>query len=281
MGQAYAGMGVAVGDVENRGFLDLYVTHLPHETNTLWRQETRGHFRDVTPDWGLSNTRWRGTGFGTLMGDFDNDGWLDIAVVNGRISRETSPRKKPGLAAHWEPYGERNQLLASAAGKKFRDISWNNPAFCGYYTVARGLACGDLKGDGGLDLLVNAIGEKARLFKNIVPNRGHWVEVRAFDPLLNRDAIGAEIVVRSGSVRRLRVIGSGDSYLSASPLQAHFGLGSVDRVDEYEIKWPDGTGERFAGGGVDKRIELRKGTGIGARDMGQGARGEQKKDEKP
>jgi hypothetical protein len=261
MGQTYAGMGVALGDVENRGLLDLYVTHLPHETNTLWRQEPRGRFRDVTPDWGLSNTHWRGTGFGTLMGDFDNDGWLDIAAVNGRISRETSARKKPGLTAHWEPYGERNQLLANAQGKKFRDISWNNPAFCGYYTVARGLACGDLRGDGSLGLLVNAIGEKARLFKNVVPNRGHWVEIRAFDPALNRDAIGAEIVARTGSVRRMRVIGSGDSYLSASPLQAHFGLGSADKVDEYDVTWPDGIKERFSGGGVDRRTELRKGTG--------------------
>jgi hypothetical protein len=261
MGQTYAGMGVALGDVENRGLLDLYVTHLPHETNTLWRQEPRGRFRDVTSDWGLSSTHWRGTGFGTLMGDFDNDGWLDIAVVNGRISRETSARKKPGLTAHWEPYGERNQLLANSQGKKFRDISWNNPAFCSYYTVARGLACGDLRGDGSLALLVNAIGEKARLFKNVVPNRGHWVEIRAFDPLLNRDAIGAEIVARTGSVRRMRVIGSGDSYLSASPLLAHFGLGSVDKIDEYEVAWPDGIKERFSGGDVDKRIELRKGAG--------------------
>jgi hypothetical protein len=261
MGQAFAGMGVAVGDVENKGLLDLYVTHLPNETNTLWKQGPRGRFRDATPEWGLSNTRWRGTGFGTLMGDFDNDGWLDIAAVNGRISRETSTRNKPGLAAHWRPYGERNQLLANKEGKKFQDVSWNNPSFCGYHTVARGLACGDLRGDGGLDLLVNAIGEKARLFRNVAPNRGHWVEVRAIDPGLNRDAIGAEVVAMTGSLRRMRIIGSGDSYLSASPLQAHFGLGAAEKIDEYEVTWPDGIRERFTGGSVDKRIELRKGTG--------------------
>jgi hypothetical protein len=261
MGQAYAGMGVAVGDVENRGLLDLYVTHLSEETNTFWKQGPRGYFRDRTPTWGLMSTRWRGTGFGTVMGDFDNDGWLDIAVVNGRISRETSPRKKPGLSAHWEPYGERNQLFANAEGKKFRDVSWNDPAFCGYYTVARGLACGDVDGDGKLDLLVNAVGEKARLFRNIAPKGGHWITVRAIDPALNRDAIGAEVVAKTGSVRRVRVIGSGDSYLSASPLLAHFGLGSVEKVDEFEVTWPDGARERFTGESTDKKIELRKGTG--------------------
>jgi hypothetical protein len=152
-------------------------------------------------------------------------------------------------------------LLANLDGKKFRDVSHNNAAFCGYYTVARGLACGDLRGDGGLCLLVNAIGEKARLFKNMAPARGHWVTVRAFDPSLNRDAIGPEIVARTGSVRRLRVIGSGDSYLSASPLLAHFGLGPVENIDEFEVAWPDGSKEVFPGGMADRALELRKGTG--------------------
>jgi hypothetical protein len=261
-GDANAGMGIAIGDASNTGLLDLYVTHLAMQTNILWKQGPPGSFRDVTAAWGLNALRWNGTGFGTVMADFDNDGWVDIAIVNGGIVRPKQERKKPGLSPHWEPYGERNQVLANVEGKKFRDISHNNPAFCEYFTVARGLACGDIDGNGSLDLLVNATGEKARLFKNVAPNRGHWVSVRAFDPSCHRDAIGAKVVARTDNIQRVRMIGSGESYLSACPLVAHFGLGKADKVDEYEVTWPDGTRERFSGGPVDRSIELRRGSGI-------------------
>jgi hypothetical protein len=258
MGHAFAGMGIAIGDIDNDGLFDVYVSHQLGETNTLWKQGPRGHFRDATAAWGLTATRWRATGFGTLMADFDNDGWLDVALVNGGVVRSNAAGKKPGLSPHWEPYGQRNQLFANKGQGKFQDLSHNNPAFCGYWTVARGLACGDIDGDGGLDLLVTAIGEKARLFKNIAPKRGNWVAVRAFDPALNRDAIGAEVIAKTGGVSRLRLIGSGDSYLSASSLVAHFGIGAAQSIDEYVVTWPDGKRERFPGGSVNRTVELRK-----------------------
>jgi hypothetical protein len=194
------------------------------------------------------------------MSDFDNDGWQDIVVANGRVAREPISRRKPGIGPHWEPYAERNQFLVNTGGR-FRDASADHPALCGHYTVARGLACGDIDGDGAPDLLVTAVGERARLLRNVAPNRGHWVIVRAFDPVANRDAVGAEVAVLAGGVKRVRVIGSGDSYLSASPLGAHVGLGPAGTVEGYEVTWPDGTREKFPGGPADRVIELRKGTG--------------------
>ena len=261
MGHAFAGMGVALGDLDNDGLLDLYVTHLTSETNTLWRQGPRGQFRDVSANWGLNATKRRGTGFGTLAADFDNDGFPDIAVVNGRVSREPVPKDKPGLAPHWVPYAERNQVFANTGSGKFKDVSHNSPALCGYDTVARGLACGDVDGDGALDLLVTAVGEKARVLKGVAPGRGHWVAVRAFDPTANRDAIGAEVVAVAGGVRRVRIVAGSDSYLSAGPLVAHFGLGTATAVDAFEVAWPDGTRETFPGGPADRKLELRKGAG--------------------
>jgi hypothetical protein len=259
-GEAFAGMGVALGDVNQDGLLDLFVSHLTSETNTLWQQGPAGQFRDQSTAWGLTAIKRRGTGFGTVLGDFDHDGTLDIAVVNGRVTRDQFPRPKPGLAPHWEPYAERSQVFAST-GTAFRDVSHNNSAFSGYFTVARGLACGDVDGDGASDLLVNAIGEPARLFRNVARDRGHWLLVRAVDPALNRDAVGAEVVVRAGGVKRVRMVSSSEGYLSAGPATVHVGLGSSRAIEEIEVAWPDGSREIFPGGAADRVVELRKGAG--------------------
>ena len=104
-------MGVALGDVDNDGLLDVYVTHLSQERNTLWKQGPRGQFRDWTRLAQLASVEEQATGFGTVMADFNLDGALDIAVVNGRVQAGSSPDTGLGF---WQPYAERNQLFASA-----------------------------------------------------------------------------------------------------------------------------------------------------------------------
>ena len=180
MGKSFAGMGIAVGDTTNDGLFDLYVTHLTSETNTLWKQGPRGRFKDRTVESGLTTMRWRGTGFGTLMADFDLDGSLDIAAVNGRVL-QGGPAKDTKLG-FWETYAERNQLFANDGSGKFRDVSPANKAFCGHWNVARGLICDDFDDDGAPDLLVTTVGDRARLYRNVAPTRGHWLKVRALDP---------------------------------------------------------------------------------------------------
>lgn len=261
MGQAYAGMGVAAGDVDNDGLVDLFVTHLTNESNTLWRQGPRGQFEDRTLHSGLSATQWRGTGFGTLMADFDHDGALDIAIANGRVF--LGGRARDTGLGFWEPYAERNQLLANDGTGKFRDLSLDNPSLCGEPNVARGLACADFDGDGAPDLLLTTVGGRARLFRNVAPDRGHWLKVRAFDPKLNRDAYGAEVRVRMGGKQVLRLINPADSYLSSSSPVAHFGLGAASTVDSIEVLWPDGSRNEFPGGRADRLVILRKPEGAG------------------
>jgi hypothetical protein len=266
MGKSFAGMGVALGDVKNAGMMDLYVAHLTTETNTLWVQGPRGRFRDQTVESGLTATRWRGTGFGALMADFDNDGAVDLAVVNGRVYVGGSARDT-GLG-FWETYAERNQLFANDGTGKFRDLSPANKPFCGSWNVARGLAQADFNNDGAQDLLVTTIGGRARLFKNVAPDRGHWLKVRALtalgpvsDRAPARDAYGAEVRVRTGDVERLRLINPAESYLSSSSPIAHFGLGKAERFDSILVTWPDGTKEAFPGGAADRSLVLRKGEG--------------------
>src|SRR5262245_45096595 len=263
MGRAPANMGVALGDVDGDGLFDVFVTHLTSETHTLWSQKPRGTFRDRTVHAGLAPPGSRGTGFGTVLADFDHDGALDVAVVNGRVARG-EPVGEETLGPFWSQYAERNQFFVNGGTGRFQDVSARDRALCGAPGVYRGLACGDVDGDGALDLLVTALAGPARLYRNVAPDRGHWLLVRALDPALKRDAYGAEITVQAGGHRWMRWINPGYSYLCSNDPRAHFGLGPVDRVDAIDVLWPDGTRETFPGCPADQRPELvlRKGEGV-------------------
>jgi hypothetical protein len=259
VGQAEAGMGVALGDVDGDGLMDLFVTHLTEESNRLWKQQPRGLFQDFTVAAGLADPQVRGTGFGTALLDVDHDGRLDLAVVNGRVSRAAAAY--PALGPHWGLYAERNRLFANDGAGRFRDVSAANPAFCGTPNVARGLAVGDVDGDGALDLLVTTAGGRARLFRNVAPDRGHWLLVRAIDAALRRDAYGAEVVLEAGGRRQVRLVTPGGSYLCSSDPRAHFGLGAADRFDSLTVTWPGGDVEQFEGGRADHEVVLHRGKG--------------------
>jgi hypothetical protein len=260
MGRTEANMGVALGDVSGSGMFDILVTHLTEETHTLWKQEPRGVFRDQTAPARLASPRYRGTGFGAVLADFDNDGALDLAVVNGRVSRG-AVAELPALDPFWRPYGERNQLFANEGNGRFRDISRDNAPFCGTPSVGRGLAYGDFGNRGALDLLLTSVAGPARLYRNAVPQRGHWLTIRVLDPGLHRDAYGAEVTVFAGERRWLRWVNPGSSYLCSNDPRAHFGLGTMERVDRIEVVWPDGAKESFDGGAVDRQVVLAKGKG--------------------
>ena len=261
LGQAPGNMGVALGDADGDGRLDLFVTHLTDELNTLWTQHKPGMFRDNTGPAGLAGARWRATGFGTVLVDFDHDGALDLAVVNGRVARDLVGARASG-GSFWTHYTERNQLFTNDGTGRFRDISEENAPFCGTGNVGRGLAWGDYNGDGAIDLLVTTIGDSARLYRNAVPNRGHWLLVRALDPTCGgRDAYGAEVSVRAGTRRWLGLVNPGQSYLCSGDPRVHFGLGAADRVDAIQVVWPDGTEETFSGRAANQLVILKKGAG--------------------
>ncbi len=256
-GQTAANMGVAVGDVDGDGLLDLFVTHLTSETNTLWAQGPAGRYTDRTQATRAAATVWRGTGFGAVMADFDLDGRVDIALVNGRIAR--GPQKHDHLPEFWRPYGERNQLLRNVDGK-FEDVSEANPAFCRLANVGRGLAVGDIDGDGRPDLLVTAVAGPAKLYLNRAGRGRHWLAVR---PLTadGRLAHGAEVRIAAGGQKQVRVVQPGYSYLSSSLPDALFGLGDAADVAEVSVRWPDGTTQTFPGGPADRLIKVRQTAG--------------------
>lgn len=269
MGQTAGNMGIAIGDADGDGAFDIFVTHLTEELHGLWMQGPRGVFQDRTAVAGLTNQRWRGTGFGTALADFDHDGALDLAFVNGLVKRAKEIPSEPGkIDPFWIPYAQRNQLFVNNGQGKFRDVSLQNATFCGKAMVGRGLACGDIDNDGAIDLLVTSIGAPAQLLRNTLAGgattspRGHWLMVRAIDPALGgRDAYGAEITLQAGGRRWWRLLHPAYSYLCSSDPRVHFGLGTTTRVDSIQAIWPDGTEENFPGSAADSLLVLRKGSG--------------------
>ncbi|MBI1832200.1 MAG: CRTAC1 family protein [Planctomycetes bacterium] len=263
LGQSQANMGIAVGDVRRTGLFDIFVTHERDEYHTLWKQGPPGLFQDATAEAGIPNSDWKATGFGTVLVDFDHDGFLDLAVVNGRVQHHKMVRpKEVNAPMFWKDYADRNQLFLNDGAGRFVDVSAGNGPFCAESTVSRGLIWGDLDGDGAIDLIVTRIGERARLYRNVAAKRGHWLMVRAIEPTLGgRDALGAEISVVSGARKWLSCINPAGSYLCSNDPRAHFGLGDVERVDAIQVRWPDGYRETFPGDGVDRVMVIRKGGG--------------------
>jgi len=267
-GATAANMGIALGDVDGDGRFEVFVPHLTEENHTLWRQSSPGIFQDVTAAAGLLTLPWHGTGFGAVLGDLNNDGALDLAVANGRIRRgpaRNQLRVLNGLPAFWVPYAEPAQLFVNDGAGRFQEVSEASPVFCGEALVGRGLLCGDVDNDGALDLLVTGIAAPARLFHNTTKARGHWLGIRAVEPVLgNRDAYGAELEIRAGRRKWWRLLQPAYSYASSNDPRVHVGLGSAAMVDEIRVVWPDGAEETFPGGAVDRYLVLQRGSGVKA-----------------
>ncbi|MCA9148578.1 MAG: CRTAC1 family protein [Planctomycetales bacterium] len=263
MGKAEANMGITIGDADGDGLFDVFVTHLAVETHTLWSQKPRGVFIDQTALSGLTKTKWRGTGFGTLMQDIDNDGDLDILLANGRVIRERGPQPEvsPALDGFWHPYAQRDQILLNEGTGRFADASPSQTALCGLASVSRGMLAGDFNNDGRLDILVTNIAERPRLLQNVCGTDKHWLTVRAFDPRWNRDAYGAEVYLQVNEQTLMRWINPSYSYLNSNDPRAHFGLNETAKFQSIRIVWPDGVEEEFPGGKADSLVTCVRGAG--------------------
>jgi len=254
-GRTKAGMGVAAAEVDAKGTIAIVVTNLTREGATLFRG-AKGQFEDVTSQYGLSTPTFAFTGFGTQWLDYDNDGRLDLFVANGAVTIVESQRGTP------YPYRQRNLLFHDeGTTQKFRDASDIAGDAFQRLEVGRGAAVGDIDNDGAVDILVTNNNGPVRLLHNI-GSQQHWLEVRLEGVRSNRFGIGARVgVLRDGEEPVWRRVHTDSSYLSASDVRVHFGLGKRASVQGVMVDWPDSSKERWDTVQADKLVVLRQGTG--------------------
>jgi hypothetical protein len=255
-GSAEASMGVDAGDFDGDGDEDLVVTSLAGQKTTLYLNEAPGIFSDHSLQSGVGRRSQPTTGFGVGWFDYDNDGRLDLLVVNGRVTANEAQVH----AGDPFPYHERNQLLHNEGGGRFRDVSAEAGAAFAREGVYRGAAFGDVDNDGDVDVLITEVDGPAQLLVNQVGARHHWLGVRLLSG--KRDALGARAVLRREHApplwRRARADGS---YCSANDPRVLFGLGDVAASGVLDVYWPDGQREQFSGLPIDGYSDVIEGHG--------------------
>jgi hypothetical protein len=254
-GKPQAGMGVSAGDYDRDGWLDIFKTNFSGDTSTLYRNTGKATFDDVTFPAGVGiNTRWLGWGCGFL--DADNDGWLDIFLVNGHVYPEVERLTSEA------GYAQRKVLYRNLRNGRFEDVSEQAGAAVIQPSPARGCAFGDYDNDGDTDILINPVNAMPELLRCDSRTGNNWIKVKTIGVKSNRSGIGARVrcVTEQGS--QIDEVRSGGSYYSQNDLRVHFGLGSSERVKTLEIRWPGGQIDTINDVAANQLVRVREGTGI-------------------
>lgn len=252
-GKAQACMGVATGDADGDGALDLFVTNFYQESNTLYLQRSPELFDDATLEAGLRGPSWEMLGFGTQFVDADLDGLSDLVLVNGHIDDFTHVGS---------PYRMRPQFFHNQGGGRFAELTGEKlGAFFAEPRLGRGLARLDANRDGRDDFAVSCLDAPAALAVNETRGAGHFLALRLIGVASSRDAIGARVTVLAGKRSRKQQLTAGDGYMASNQRQLIFGLGAAETINELRIDWPSGKHQTWHGLGVDQELIAVEGRG--------------------
>jgi hypothetical protein len=236
-GNPHSGMGTDTGDLLNDGKPWLAITNFQGQQTSLYRLTGTDLFRDERFSTGVSKITTPFLGFGVLFFDYDNDGFLDIAQVNGHVQDEIAKRE-PGIS-----YSQPSLLMRNLGNGTFSEVGMASGEPFTEKQVWRGCAEGDFDNDGMVDLLVTSSNGPARLWRNTTPVKNRWIGLKLVGKRSARSGHGAMVKVTAGGSTRVAMVRSGSSYLSESDRRLHFGLGSVESA-EIEVTWPSGQIDR-------------------------------------
>jgi hypothetical protein len=257
-GREVSNMGIAAGDYENNGHMDLVNTVFSDDSNVVFRNDGSGSFEDFSDRTGLGPPSVPFVGFGDGFLDYDNDGWKDLLVVNGHVYPQVDQHPDWGMS-----YAQRPLLFRNLHNGKFELVPAVEGTGLATVCVGRGAAFGDLFNDGKIDVVINNLDGPPVLLRNVNPDHNHWVELQLVGGAKSpRDAVGATVYLTAGGMRQRGDVLSGGSYLSSNDMRVHFGLGGASKVDAIEIHWPSGAKQRLKLPAVDRIYAIEESKGI-------------------
>lgn len=248
------GMGIAVGDFDNDGKLDLMKTNFAGDYPNLYRNLGGGIFEDQVLKARLAvNPQY--VGWGVAFADLDNDGWKDIFQVNGHVYPELDAKNGA------ERYRNPRLVYRNLGHGIFEDVSALAGPGVQEARSSRGAAFGDFDNDGALDVLIMNMGEAPSLLRNDLKSKNHWLKVELQGTQSNRGAIGAAVRLEAGKMLQTDVVLSQSSYISHNDSRLHFGLGDATAATKITVRWPNGAEENFPGAAADQLVRLVEGSG--------------------
>jgi len=256
-GKPQANMGVAIGDYDHNGTMDIFVTTFSQDHFTLYHNTGNRLFFDVSSETGLASVTHPFLGWGTFFADLDNDGWLDLFTANGHVYPEAESAK--GVI---EKYTQRPLVFRQSAPGVFTEVGLRSGLAGLPLYSSRGAAYADFDNDGDIDIAYSSLDASPTLLENITAASHHWVTVKTVGTRSNRDGIGARLKLTAGDLVQYASVRSGESYLSGNDPRVHFGLGQKNKIDELEIHWPSGQVERLRGVPPDRILTVEEGEGI-------------------
>ena len=252
-GRTMAAMCISLGDYDNDGWLDLYISDFQRSSDHLWHNDGKEFFDEVSDEAGITRPTHDVLSFGGGFFDYDNDGWLDLFIANGHVYPEVE-QATPEIH-----YKQTNSLFHNQGNGKF--VETTKLAGSGLQTphVGRGVAFADFDNDGFTDVVVANNGDPPLLLHNSASNGNHFLNFKLVGTKSNRDAMGARIRIVAGGLSQIREIAGGGSYLSQSDLRANFGLAKATRAESVEITWPSGQRQAFHNVEADKFYLIEEG----------------------